>query len=511
MKLITKLLGTVAIISLSTDVVAVTTAEKIEQLSKEAVALQQQIKQLQQEQYQKAKHKQNTNDKKSTRARQHMSLPISVHVLNAKPELISFQPSALMAGNHILTYIAGVPVVSSPYLGSRPAFDGSDLIVNISSINQDVRLMMQRNAFVHGLKELGYPEPDTPVIAISGKIEPYAFTGKPYQGRRQWDLDLGSAELNVAAAVNSWVEGFFSFAYDASPPALGGRRINNSTVRLGKGFLNVGNLDRSPFYFTAGQLYVPFGRYSSSMVSAPLPMIMSRTMARTMILGFRHQQHEGLFGALFGFKSDTTQGNRLTGGVNLGYDFAHQSKRGEIGVSLISSINDAGGMQNTPLPSGQFGGFGVNSTTEAVKKVPAIDLHANINVDAVNLSAEWVRVAHAFRQADLSFNDKGASPQSLNLEAAYTFKVDKKPASIGAGYSWSSEALALGMPKQRLAAVFNVSLWRDTVQAVEFRHDIDYSTSASASGINNNGGVATATRGTGRHSNTLTAQFGIYF
>ena len=49
-----------------------------------------------------------------------------------------------MADGRVVTFIAGTPVVTSPYLGARPAYDGSDYIVNISSINRDVRLMEQR-------------------------------------------------------------------------------------------------------------------------------------------------------------------------------------------------------------------------------------------------------------------------------------------------------------------------------------------------------------------------------
>jgi len=91
--------------------------------------------------------------------------------------------------------------------------------------------------------------------------------------------------------------------------------------------------------------------------------------------------------------------------------------------------------------------------------------------------------------------------------SSFTFKIKNKPASIGAGYGWSNQALALGMPKHRLAAVLNVSIWRDTVESLEFRHDIDYATMNQGSGIN----AAVPTRGTGRSSNTITAQLGIYF
>ena len=437
----------------------------------------------------------------------YISTPLSVHTLAGKQDDVTFSPSALMAGDYVLTYIAGMPVVTSPYLGQRPAFDGSDFITNISSINQDVRLMMHRNAVSRGLKKLGYPQPNSPILALSGAIEPVTWHSKSYAGNSSWDMDLGTAKLDIAAALNSWVEGYFSFSYDSSPPAVSGSRVSNSSVRLGKGFVNIGNLDHSPVYFTAGQLYVPFGRYSSSMISAPIPMGMARTMARTMIVGFRHQQATGLYGAAFGFKSDTTNCSRATYGVNLGYDFNASSMRGEVGISLMNSMNEAGGMQSASGSAGQFAGFGASASTEAVNKVPAIDLHANVNVDAFGFSAEWVSATQAFRQVDLSFNQRGAKPQSINIEGAYTFKLKNKPASTGVDYGWSRQSLALGLPHQRVSAVFNVSMWRDTVQSIEVRHDMDYGTSDQAAGA----GSTVNRVGSGKSANTVTAQLGVYF
>ena len=70
----------------------------------------------------------------------HSSL-VSVHSLDKHPEFVEFYPTALIADGHVVSYIAGTPIVSVPYLGERPSFDGSDHIVNISSINRDIRLM----------------------------------------------------------------------------------------------------------------------------------------------------------------------------------------------------------------------------------------------------------------------------------------------------------------------------------------------------------------------------------
>lgn len=489
-----------ALLTISSTFASTDVEKEIEQLRQQTRALEVKINTLHKKHEEKVKQ---LSKQKRAYGIQH----ISVHTMLDPGEPLTFHPAALMAGKNVLTYIAGMPVVTSPYLGERPAFDGSDLIVNISSINQDVRLLMQRYAFMSEFEKLGYPAPNSPIIALSGKVEPIATTAKPFKGNRAWDDDLGSAELDVAAVINPWVEGYFSFSYDSTPPGIGGQRLSNSVVRLNKGFINIGNLAKTPVYFTVGQLYAPFGRYSSSMISAPVTLLLSRTRARTAILGFKQLGPSAFYGAIYGFRSDTTVGDRGVGGVNFGYDFDGPRARGEIGASFISSIDDAGGMQLTGGSGGRFKGFGFNTANEAVKKVPAVDVHANFNVDALAIIGEWVGVTSAFRRGDLSFNRRGAKPQAANIEGAYTFMVSNKPASVGLGYGWTKDGLALRLPEHRIDAVFNISIWRDTVESIEYRHDIDYDVGNRASGKNS----TTRNRGTGRTADTVSAQIGLYF
>lgn len=438
---------------------------------------------------------------------------VEVHSPNSDPESMEFYPTALVADEHVLTYIAGTPIVTSPYLGSRPAFDGSDYIVNISSINRDIRLMQQRRRLYEAYKRIGYPVPQMPIIALSGKVEPVATIGAPTFGPTTGDLTLGSSELDVAAMLNNKVEAYMSLAFDESPPDVGGQRLSNSSIDLNLGFVNIGDLDETPLYFTGGQLYVPFGRYSTSMVSAPLTMILARTKTRPFILGYKSQYETGPFVAAYGYKSDTTFGSTGVGGLNLGYVFNTGSASGEIGASAISSIDDAGGMQFTgSAPGTTFGGFSsITNGSEFVRKVPAMGAHGYVNVDRYSLTAEWVGATGRFRPQDLSFNGRGAQPQAGQVEAGVTFITFNKPASLALGYQWSREALALNLPAQRISGVFNISIWKDTVESLEYRHDINYSPTQFANGAAPVGFVNTNTLGPGGATDTLLAQIGVFF
>lgn len=444
------------------------------------------------------------------------SSAVTVHRLDNDPESLEFYPTALVADEHVVTYIAGTPVVASPYLGSRPAFDGSDYIVNISSINRDIRLMQQRRRLYRAYDAIGYPAPTKPIIALSGKVEPVGIIGDPFFARSNGDLTLGSSELDIAAILNDKVEAYVSFAYDESPPEVGGQRIANSAVDLNMGFVNIGDLDETPFYFTGGQLYVPFGRYSTAMVSAPLTLSFARTKARPFILGYKSQQDSGPFAAVYGFHSDTTLGSSGVGGLNLGYVFDTGYTTGELGVSAISAINDSGGMQFTGsapgINTGTFGGFSSPSNgNELVKKIPAVGAHGYLSIDRYNFTAEWVGATGRFRNQDLSFNGRGAQPQAAQLEAAVTFKAFDKPSSVALGYQWSKDTLALNLPEQRISGVFNISIWKDTVESLEYRHDINFGANQYANGAAPVGQINANTVSPGGASDTLLAQIGVYF
>ena len=438
---------------------------------------------------------------------------ITVHLPDADPESLEFYPTALVADEHVVTYIAGTPVVTSPYLGSRPAFDGSDYIVNISSINRDIRLLQQRRRFYRAYDSVGYPAPNMPILAISGKIEPLATVGDPFVAHGSGDITLGSNELDLAAILNKNVEAYMALAYADAPPDVGGQRLSNSSVNLNMAFVNIGDLDRSPFYFTGGQLFVPFGRFSSAMVSAPLTMVMARTKSRPFILGYKSQNNSGPYTALSGFRSDTTLGQTGTGGLNAGYVFDNGHMTTEVGGSIISSVNDAGGMQFTAsYPGTTFGGFSsLTNGSERVRKTPAAGVHTTISVDRYNITAEWVSTTTPFRVQDLSFNGKGAHPEAGQLEVGVTFHCFDKPASLAAGYQWTKEALALNLPEQRLAGVFNISLWQDTIESLEYRHDINYNKNQYANGASPTGVTNANTIGPGGASDTVLLQIGVFF
>jgi hypothetical protein len=415
-------------------------------------------------------------------------------------------------------FIIGTPVISSPYIGINSEYNASDLVVNQPYVNEDLNLLQQRKQIYNYLQQHGHAFSDTPIVNLSGKIESQIFHTNHFnnfQNNSATDIDLTGIELDTEILVNQWVTGLIAFVYDNTPPTdMSPRRIDNSRVLLERGFLTIGNLAKFPLYATMGQFYVPFGQYSSAMISDPFTKILGRTKARALTLGFSKQFNEendlNLSAFIFRGPSRTSIDNNglRNYGANAEYIFTKPKWNLDIAGSYIRNIADSVGMQhNGNTGINNFSGFATDNNTEILNPVPGLDARGTLSIEAFSLTGEYVTASRSFSQSVLSFDNQGAKPSAFHAEAAYKFNVLEKPSAIIIGYDQSKDALGLLIPKKRYIATISTSVWKDTIESLEFRHDIDYSITDVATGQSGFNPI----NGTGRSGNTITLQIGLYF
>lgn len=463
-------------------------SQKIAALSAETAKMQQEIKAL----------KAQLRQRKARHANSH------------KKAAGKTQSSAIKAKG-FWRHLNGVTVSTSPILGLRSKYDASDLVTSLPSMNEDLRLLEQRAYLEKVAQEKGYRYLDKPALILSGRVEGTFVDGGNFNGRASSDIDLSGVSLDIEPIVSRYAAGFISMIYDNSPPILGFRnRTSNSRILLRRGFLTIGNLNAAPVYFTMGQLYVPFGRYSSAMVTAPMTLSIARTLTRAAVLGYNK---DGLYAQTYAFHGDTnTNGGDYIneGGFNAGYKFNFNHGNMNVGAGYITNMADSNGMQETGVTaSNTFQGFGQTSTTEQLAhRVPGFDIHTEISLYDFNILAEYVGALRRFNPMDLTFNSHGAGPKALHAELVYNFPMWGKPSNVGVTYGESWQALGLAVPKNSYSVVLNTSLWKDTLQAIEFRHDVNYAStdSAVADGASNS-----VSLGSNSSRNVVTAQVGIYF
>lgn len=419
-------------------------------------------------------------------------------------------------------YLGGSPVVVSPLVGLYSDADVNDLIVNMPSVNEDLRLLRQRQQIAGLYDKFGLPAPDQPIVDLSGRVEGQIMGTRPYAGHRRSDVDLSGAEIDVAALVNSWATGFISINYDNSPPPPGtGRSVDNSRFFVSKAFISIGDLIKSPVYFTIGQFFVPFGQYGSYMISSPLTEAVGRIKARAVLLGYNKvfSPSTTINGSLFAFRGDSASNdasNINQFGANLDYTFHHGDKvSGDLAVSYIANIADSEGMQSNGGPGvlsaggAAFTGFATTSpaTELLAHKVPGFDARGGIAYGDFSVMAEYVTAAEKFSPLNMTFNSGAAKPMAFHVESVYNFTAWGKKSLVAVGYDVTKDALALLLPKQRYVAVLSTSFWDWTIESLEFRHDINYGAGDFATGQ----GLPIVPLGLGHASDTVTFQIGIYF
>lgn len=404
-------------------------------------------------------------------------------------------------------------VTSGPYLGTQVQYSGSHLIINSPSVNEDVSLLNLQMNIHERLITLGVPEQRRYHLLLSGVVEGAAMWKHPATGGNSSDISVTNVSLDSYILGNQMVSGLVELSYDDDPGEETNFRSGNSHVFVNKAFIVLGDFSRSNWYGTIGQLYVPFGTYSSSAISSPLTRRMARTKARAIVVGYQQQGKNAFYASTYIFKGDSFTGgtSRIkNGGVNLGYRFSKEGFSGNIGGGAIANLADSVGMQNTenePLFDG-FGGVDGTGNEHLTRRVPAYDVRALLNIgENINLLAEYITAGSSFNSNDLTFNGHGAKPSALNAEASYSFTwLGNKPSSVSLIYGMTREALALGLPSDRYGAAFNTSLWRNTLQTLEVRRDNRYGRNDVSSGSN-----VTGPSGLGRSDNVVTFQFDVYF
>lgn len=419
-------------------------------------------------------------------------------------------------------FLRGTPVTSSPYVGIFSEFYGNDLIVNFSSIEEDVRLLKARQRQQEFLYKNNLPFAQHPVIIMSGKIEAITWTQRPYVGANLSDIDVATGQLDFVIEMNPWVTGFLGLDYDNTPPTsnISNRRISNSRLFLNKGFVTVGRLNKFPLWLTFGQFFVPFGKYSSSMVTSPVTLFLGRTCDRAILFGYQQSTPSSPYAEVFTYASNAksiTRGTINRFGANGGYYYQNNGVTVDAGVSYISDLSDSDGIQGTG-DNAFFPGFSIPTAAGLNREslahaVPGINQHTAISFGSWNFIGELVLALRPYDPTNLSFNGNGAKPSAFNIEGIYNFNFLDKPINIGLSYQQTNQALALNLPKQRYSAVVNYAAWRDTILSLEYRHEINYRLADSSDGTFV--GVAPNNAATdprlGKSQDILTLQLGIYF
>ena len=375
-------------------------------------------------------------------------------------------------------------VMTSPTMGLISEYDGRDLIVSYSSMKQYLKLLNQRQRFSKDWHDHGL---NRPALQLSGGVE----------GQFQWaddaaghttDIDLSRFELDVLAEVNPWIAAMGSMSYDNGSDAAQDR-TKSSNLYLKRGFFVLGDLSKSPYYAAFGQMYMPFGRYSSYMLSSGIPVSLGRISGRGLVLGYYglDQQDNGLSTSVYLMqgKSRPSPANASIDQFGAEASWMHHFQNGSIqlGAGWVRNIADADKVEQA-----------LRDKTPAAhrllqQRVAGLDVYAIAGLQDWRMVAEYVSAMDDIVANSIDYGQYSA----MHFELDRNFGTKHWPSNWFLAYDRSIgiKNNLLNQPRVSWATGLAFHMWKNTLQAIEFRHKKPY--------------------GTGDDEDSLTMQFGLYF
>ena len=390
-------------------------------------------------------------------------------------------------------------VTTSPTLGLRSKYKGEDLVVNFSTMNEDVRLLEQRAEYQ---KQRSKDELSKPLLELSGVLRGTLSHVRTIEQVSDTDIDLSDTELDGFAEISRMVSGYFSLAYDSGEPGYSVdsvstenyNRVSWSNISLKRGFITVGDFTQSNWYGSIGQMYVPFGKYSSYQISSTLISMLGKTRSRAIDVGYRTKDMVAtayiMKGTTYLDAERIRESNNLAlnnWGVNVQKTAKLADDRNVVmGIGYIRNISDSDGILDAydTLHSGTYRYAMAHYT-------PAYDVYARVSSGDWVFNAEYM---HTFNTIASHARDLG-QPSAIQLEVDRMFNLGTIPASIALGYGHISDFSLIA--KNSYAVTLNAYMFKDTVQSLEFRH---------LTASEGSDGVHTVT-----DKNSITAMFSVYF
>src|SRR3972149_7758680 len=265
-------------------------------------------------------------------------------------------------------YAHGPAVVTSPAFGVRRAAadefeDDSPLMAQLSVINEDLVLLHLRKKMDNYATERNIEIPTRPIIALSGALEGMVNYKYGYNKTDKVDVDLSNAELDIIGETGPWVTSAIIATYDSEKLTSTSTRVSNSRLRVDRGFITIGQLNKCPLYLTIGQIFAPFGRYSSNMITTTPTSSLGQFKDRMVVLGYS----SGLFNVqVYGFPGETKGVNNGSAksflghsGINIGTDYAIGKFQFDIEASAMGNIAETDEMQKNV--------FAKTTTSESIR------------------------------------------------------------------------------------------------------------------------------------------------
>jgi hypothetical protein len=228
-------------------------------------------------------------------------------------------------------------------------------------------------------------------------------------------------------------------------------------------------------------MVLPFGNYSSHMISDPLTLEIGEAHESALEVGF---ESGGLRASVFAFNGVSDQNKADNDvvddfGLSLSYVINSDSMNLDVGIDYLNNMAETDGIEGAVTTLG---------TVE--EHTAAMALHAIINIDKLDIIVEYVTASDDFNTADLGFNGGKAKPSASNIELAYTMNMGGRDVTVAVAHQTSADIDGSALPESRHMISASTTLADAVAFTVEYTSANDYEIADGGTG--ESGGMLTA-------------------
>jgi hypothetical protein len=280
------------------------------------------------------------------------------------------------------------------------------------------------------------------------------------------DLVLATVELGIDAELTEQVSGHVLLLWEED---------ETEPIDVDEAFILFDGGNDAPVWVRAGKMYVPFGNFSSNMISDPLTLEIGETNESAVEAGVRMGDFYALVYAFNGDVDEAGDENHIDNfGAQVGYALEQDNFSLDASISYINNLADSDGWEDELD----------DLDTELDDYVGGLGMHAAVEAGAFNIIGEYILALDDPEYVvDNSVEERDAI-EVWNFEVGYAFTLFNKAALVGvayqgsnngdsfmpAGYASTDEDLDF-IPQDRYMFTIGAEILPYTSLALEYLHD----------------------------------------
>lgn len=304
-------------------------------------------------------------------------------------------------------------------------------------------------------------------ISFNGLIEVEGVYGKTnfdeptLNDEDSSDITLATVELGVDVAIAKHVSGHVVLLWEED---------SDESVEVDEGFILIDGEERFPAYLRAGKFYLPFGNFTSNMVSDPLTLELGEINESAVEIGFKQG---GFYGAVYFFNGDIDEEGQDSHvdnyGATVGYTLEQENFNVDVGAHYINNLIDSDGWGDHFEEEVDAAALN-NDTLELNDYVDGFGAHIVIDIANFTLIGEYIGALDDPEYLLNGIKIKGDAIAAWNTEVCYTFDVAERETSVAIAYQGSDDAGDF-IAESRYVAAASVAVIDYTTASLEYLHE----------------------------------------